>query len=189
MILVLLGTQDKPFTRLLDTIQECIDKKVISERVVVQAGHTKYDSKDMEIFDLLSKDEYDEFIKSANLLIVHGGVSSIFDGLKNDIPVIAVPRLKKYGEHTNDHQLQIIKKFNDEKYIIGVDDCNKLEDAIKKVKKFKFEKFESNTENLIKEIESFIDKNEVKLRIKKCIIVLFVIFLIWYIIILPLYVK
>ena len=38
MILVTLGTQDKSFTRLLDAIQEQIDKGIIKDKVVVQAG-------------------------------------------------------------------------------------------------------------------------------------------------------
>ena len=48
MILVTLGTQDKSFERLLK-IDELIDKQVIKEEVIVQAGHTKYESNNMEI--------------------------------------------------------------------------------------------------------------------------------------------
>ena len=53
MILVTLGTQDKKFTRLLEAIQKQIDKGNIKDKVIVQAGCTKYESKDMEILDLL----------------------------------------------------------------------------------------------------------------------------------------
>ena len=61
MIFVTLGTQDKEFKRLLNDIQECINKGIIKENVIVQAGYTKYDSKNMEIFDLLDKDEFDKY--------------------------------------------------------------------------------------------------------------------------------
>ena len=105
MIFVTLGTQDKAFKRLLSDIQECIDKGVIKEKVIVQAGYTKYDSKEMEIFDLLDKDDFDKYIKECDLLITHGGVGSILTGLKNNKKVIAAPRLAKYNEHMNDHQL------------------------------------------------------------------------------------
>ena len=53
MILILLGTQDNSFHRLLDKVQELIDKKVITEKVIVQAGRTKFESKDMEIYSLM----------------------------------------------------------------------------------------------------------------------------------------
>ena len=58
MILVTLGTQDKSFKRLLDAIQREINNGNIKDRVVVQAGCTKYERKDMEIFDLIDRDKF-----------------------------------------------------------------------------------------------------------------------------------
>jgi len=159
MILVLLGTQDKPFTSLLDAIQKEIDNKNIKDKVVVQAGQTKYESKDMEIFDLLPKDVYDETIKKAKLIICHGGVSSIFDGIKNNIPVIATPRLKERGEHVNDHQLQIIEKFAEEGYILPLYDYKDLVTIIKKAKSFKPNKFKTATDKVVDLISNYIDNN------------------------------
>ena len=56
MILVTLGTQDKTFPRLLKIIQEQIDKGNIKDKVIVQAGNTKFESKDMEILGLIDRD-------------------------------------------------------------------------------------------------------------------------------------
>ena len=42
MILVTLGTQDKSFVRLLKAIDREIKKGNIKEKVIVQAGYTKY---------------------------------------------------------------------------------------------------------------------------------------------------
>ena len=159
MILVLLGTQDKPFTSLLDAIQKEIDNGNIKEKIVVQAGHTKYESNDMEIFDLLPKEIYDETIKKAKLIICHGGVSSVFDGIKNNIPVIAAPRLFERGEHTNDHQLQIIKKFSDEGYILPLYDYKDLVKTIEKAKNFKPNNFISTTDKVVDLISNYIDNN------------------------------
>ena len=97
MILVTLGTQDKTFERLLKTIDEQIDKGNIKEKVVVQAGSTKYESDNMEIHDFLTREEYDEYIKKCDLLITHGGVGTILSGLNNGKVVIATPRLAKYN--------------------------------------------------------------------------------------------
>ena len=95
MILITLGTQDKEFTRLLDQVQKEIDKGNIKDKVIVQAGHTKYESKDMEIFDLIDREKFSELISSCDLLITHGGVGSIITGLQNDKKVIVAPRLSK----------------------------------------------------------------------------------------------
>ncbi len=158
MILVTLGTQDKPFTRLLDAIQKEIKNGNIKDKVVVQAGCTKYETDDMEMFDLIPIEDFDKLMSECDLLITHGGVGSIITGLKYNKKVIAVPRLAKYGEHINDHQKQIIDKFNDAGNIIGVEDLNELDQALKKVKKFKPKKYKSNTTNMIKLVERLIEE-------------------------------
>ena len=158
MIFVTLGTNDEQFPRLLKAIDKEIEKKTIKEKVVVQAGCTKYESKNMEIMDLVPRDEFDKLISECDLLITHGGVGSILTGINKGKKVIAVPRLAKYKEHLNDHQLQIVDNFEEKKYIIAVKDLNKLGKAIEKAKTFKPEKFVSNTPNFIKLIENYIDK-------------------------------
>ena len=47
MILVTLGTQDKSFERLLKAIDKEIEKGNIKDKVLVQAGYTKYKSKNI----------------------------------------------------------------------------------------------------------------------------------------------
>lgn len=159
MILVTLGTQDKPFKRLLDAVQKQIDNGKIKDKVIVQAGYTHYESDEMEIYDLITYEEFDALIKKCDILITHGGVASILNGIRNNKKVIAAARLKKFGEHTNDHQLQIIDDFSKEGYILKLDDFDKLDIALEKAKKFIPKKYVSNTDNFIKEIENFIDNN------------------------------
>lgn len=159
MILVTLGTQDKPFTRLLDAVLREIEKGNIKDEVIVQAGCTNYETDKMKIFDLIPMEEFDTLMKKCDLLITHGGVGSIITGLKCNKKVIAVPRLAKYGEHVNDHQKQIIEKFSDNGNIIGIENLDDLGEALKKVKKFKPKKYKSNTNNMISLIEKIIDEN------------------------------
>lgn len=161
MILVLLGTQNNSFHRLLEEIDKLINKKVIKDKVIVQAGYTKYQSKNMEIFGLISRDKLGEYQDEADLIITHGGVGSIVGSIKKGKKVIAVPRLHKYHEHVNDHQIQIIEDFSKKGYIIGIKDVSELEDAIKKAKNFvpvKYEEKKDGNNKIIEIIESFIDK-------------------------------
>ena len=151
MILVTLGTQDKKFYRLLDAIQKQIDNGNIKDEVVVQAGYSSdYKSSSMKIFDLISTSEFDELIKKCDLLITHGGVGSIISGLKENKKVIAAARLKEYSEHTNNHQLQIIENFSKHGYILALNDFDKLDDVLKKTKKFKPQKYRGNSINFNK---------------------------------------
>ena len=156
MIFVTLGTQDKSFDRLLKAIDKEIENGNIKEKVIVQAGYTKYESHNMEIFDLLPAEEFEKYFDEADLIITHGGVGSILSGIKKNKKVIAAARLSKYKEHTNDHQKQIIEEFSSKGYILELKDFNKLGLLIQKSSSFKPKKFESNTENMVKLIENYI---------------------------------
>jgi len=103
-------------------------------------------------------DEFDNLIEKCDILITHGGVGSIITGLRKNKKVIAVARLKKYKEHTNDHQLQIIDNFTKAGYILNLDDFDSISDAINEAKKFTPNKYVSNKDNFVKTIESIIDK-------------------------------
>lgn len=162
MILVTLGTQDKQFYRLLETIDKLLENKIIKDKVIVQAGiSSDFKSNNMEIFDLIPMDEFDKLIAECDILITHGGVGSIITGLKNNKKVIAVARLKRYHEHVNDHQLQIIDNFAKAGHIIGLDEFDNLGDIIKNINKFKPKKYKSNNKkfNLLLQdvINSFIN--------------------------------
>ena len=160
MILVILGTQDKQFPRLLEAVDKCIDDGIIKDRVVVQAGQTKYESKNMEIFDLVPAPEFAKLMDEADLVITHGGAGSILTAIKKGKKIIAAARLAKYKEHHNDHQKQIIGEFASRGYILELEDFDELGDMIKKIKKFKPKKFESNTKNMIKLIDDYIKDSD-----------------------------
>ncbi len=154
MILVTLGTQKQPFTRLLDMV----DKISTEEKIIVQAGHTKYESRKMEIFDFVDYQTMDKLIDEASIIITHGGTGSIIMPLKKGKKVIACPRLKKYHEHVDDHQEQIVDIFSDVGYIIKADENSDLNDLIKKIKKEKMAQFISNTNNFLNKLKEEIDK-------------------------------
>ena len=157
MILVLLGTQHNEFTRLLQEIEECIDHGFIQEKVVVQAGFTKYKSDKMKIFDMISKEILENLIEEANIVITHGGVGSITMALKKHKKVIAVPRLHEFNEHVNNHQRQIINDFNQKNYLIGLQNVEDLPEALKQISEFTPGEYQKNNQKLIKIIENFID--------------------------------
>ena len=157
MIFVTVGTQDKEFKRLLENVDILIEKKVIKDEVIAQIGCTKFKSKNMKTYKYMSNKKIKKLINDSKYVICHGGVGTIIDSLNLNKKIIAVARLKKYGEHVNDHQLEIVKEF--EKLGFILDGTNDLENAIKKLKDFKPKKYTSNNENFIKLIENYIDNN------------------------------
>lgn len=159
MILVLLGTQNNNFKRLLLEISNCINNGIIKDSVIVQAGYTAFKSSNMKIFDFISKDKMDSLISSADLIITHGGVGSILQGIKSGKKIIAVPRLKEYGEHVNNHQVQIIENFNNNGYIKGIFEIEDLGNAIKNIDNFSPVSFKNLSGNIIELITNYIDNN------------------------------
>ncbi|MBR2704125.1 MAG: exopolysaccharide biosynthesis protein [Clostridia bacterium] len=159
MILVLLGTQNNSFVRLLEAIQKNIDEKIITDEVIVQAGFTKFESKDMKILSLIDKEELSKLQDEADLIITHGGVGSIISSLKKGKKVIVVPRLKKYDEHVNNHQLQIARRFEQEGYVKHVINLKNLEKVIKSMDEFIPRPYESDESNVLTIIENYINNN------------------------------
>ncbi len=113
----------------------------------------------MKILGLIPNEELTKYTKRASYIICHGGVGSIVSSIKVGKKVIAVPRYEKYGEHVNDHQLQIVDSFTEQGFICGIKEVSELEKAISEIANFEPQKFVSNTENIIGMITDFIDKN------------------------------
>lgn len=159
MILVLLGTQNNSFVRLLESIELNVKNGVIKDKVIVQAGFTKFSSDKIKIFDFVPKEKLAEFEDEADLIITHAGVGSIVSALKKGKKVIVVPRLKKYNEHVNNHQIQIARRFKQEGYVKYVMNMKYLGKTIKLMEKFEPKKYQNEQSNVISIIEEYIDNN------------------------------
>lgn len=161
MILVLLGTQNNSFHRLLEEVEKNVENENIKEEVIVQAGYTKFEpqtkKQSIKVFNTIPKKELDDLIERANLVISHGGVGSMITANQKGKKVIAVPRYKKYHEHVNDHQVETIEIFAKRGYVMPVKDASELEQALKQVENFQptiYQKDEGS--NVIGIIEKFI---------------------------------
>ena len=152
MILVTLGTQKEQFTRLLDYIES----SNIKDKIVVQAGHTKYKSNKMEIFDFIPYEKMDKYIDDADIIITHSGTGSVLTPLKKGKKVIVCARLSKYEEHVDDHQVELLEVFKEEGYVLELSEDNNLDDVYQETKKFKPKKYVSNTEKFIKKLKEEI---------------------------------
>ena len=160
MIFVTVGTQDKQFKRLLLEVERLIKTGKITDTVIAQIGNTKFftnlESNQMHLIEFTTQREMEALIDNASLIITHGGVATIIEGINLGKKIIAVPRLRKYKEHVNDHQMQIVENFNQNGYIIGIRGVDELESAIKKVEKFSPKKYVSNNEIFVKKLEKSI---------------------------------
>ena len=160
MILVLLGTQNNSFHRLLEEIEKNIENGNIKEEVIVQAGYTKYESEKLKIFDTKPREELDKLIDQASLVITHGGVGSMITANQRGKKVIAVPRLKKYHEHVNDHQIATVKAFKEKGYVLEAEGTQNLAEAISKVKDFEPVIYQKKESKIVELVGSFIERDD-----------------------------
>ncbi|BBH22976.1 beta-1,4-galactosyltransferase [Paenibacillus baekrokdamisoli] len=160
MILLSLGTQDFQFERLLREIDRLIETGVIKEEVFAQIGYNDYKPRHYAYRPFTDFQEFDALLQECSFLITHGGTGTIVGGLKKGKKIIAVPRLKKYNEHVDDHQLEIIGYFSENKLIIGLDEVEELETAIHEIESFHTKKFVSGNEKIIGLIDALAKQIE-----------------------------
>ena len=157
MIFVAVGTQKFQMNRLLRKIDNLISDGLVKEKVFAQIGHSDYIPQNYEYRKFLSKAEFEECVRKCELLITHSGVATIMLGLKSKKTVIVVPRLEKYNEHVDDHQLQIAEAFFKQKFVLMCGEKDDLGEIMAEAKSHMFCEYESNRQNVIKTISDFLD--------------------------------
>lgn len=158
MIFVTLGSQKFQFNRLLIEIDKLIEKNIIREEVFAQIGYSDYIPENFRYKKFLDREEFCNMMNLCDKVITHGGTGAIIGALKQNKKVISVARLAKYGEHVDNHQLQLMKQFDEMNLIYSCEDCNQLEEAVENIDKMNFNKYTSNTDIFIKSLIEFIEE-------------------------------
>ena len=130
MIFVCLGTQIFAFDRLLKELDNLLYNNLISEEVFAQTGTLNYIPKYFKYEQFLSREKFEAAQKNASLIISHGGTGALISASKLGKNIIAVPRLAKFGEHVDDHQLQIVNVLESQGYVRAVYEIEKLGEII-----------------------------------------------------------
>ncbi|HFK1497453.1 TPA: PssE/Cps14G family polysaccharide biosynthesis glycosyltransferase [Bacillus paranthracis] len=160
MILITVGSQKFQFDRLLKEIDHLVEeKKIQSDEVFAQIGYSTYEPRLYSYKKFLNKEEFLDLMEKSEIIITHGGTGSIINGVKKEKKVIGIPRMVEHGEHVDNHQFEIIEQFTNSKLIYGISDVNEIENALELVKNMEFRKYESNTNNIIGILETFLMKN------------------------------
>lgn len=155
MILVVTGTHPQQFNRLLKEVDNLVDRKVIKEEVVMQIGYSDYLPSNAKWYKFIDYENMLKLMKSASVVITHGGIGSVLLSLRFNKTTIVVPRMEKFKEHTNDHQLEIANELAKQGRIIPVYDISKLTQTLEEIKSLKVVKSPQHKEAL-KMIDKFL---------------------------------
>lgn len=156
MIFITLGSQKFQFNRLLKAVDDLLKEGKIDDDVFAQIGYSDYEPQNYKFKKFLDRDEFAKMLGETDIVITHGGTGVIIGAVKKGKKVIAVPRVTKYKEHVDDHQLQLVGQFKELNLICECLDCERLVEALEYVKKTEFKSYQSNTQNIINSIEQFI---------------------------------
>ncbi|MCX8179205.1 MAG: beta-1,4-galactosyltransferase [Candidatus Aenigmarchaeota archaeon] len=155
MIFVTVGTNKFSFNRLIKKVDELIRDGKITEKVVMQIGYSTYEPRYASWFRFESYEKIKELTKKARLVITHAGVGSILTSLSFNKITIVVPRMKKFNEHIDDHQVELARELSKESKVLVVFDVEQLYKFLNKRVNF----VNKNRKNkLVFEIKKYIDK-------------------------------
>lgn len=156
MIFISVGSQKFQFNRLLAEIDRLIENNTITDEVFAQIGNSDYKPRNYKYVDFMTQDDFNKLIAKSDIIITHGGTGVIINSIKKGKKVIAIPRLSKYKEHVDDHQIQLINEFKELNLIEAIHEVDELEKAIKKIKEKRYNKYISNTSKIVESIEKFL---------------------------------
>ena len=156
MIFITLGSQKFQFNRLLQEVDRLVGEKVIKDEVFAQIGYSDYIPQNYRYKEFLDREEFQNIIDKCDIVITHGGTGAIVGSIKKRKKVIAVPRLSKYGEHVDDHQVQIVSQFKKMNMILSVNSISEIKDRLDEIKDKEFREYKSNTNKIIESLDNFI---------------------------------
>ena len=110
MILVTVGMHTASFDRLvraMDRIAAHVDEKVL-----MQIGATTYQPQAARWFTFAPASQMEALCEQARVIVSHAGAGSILTALRHSRPLVVMPRLRRYGEMIDDHQIELAEALS-----------------------------------------------------------------------------
>lgn len=128
LIFVTVGNAHNGFDRLVRAADEAAGR--LEESVVIQSGHTRCATRHARCLPFLGLEEYETLAQEARLIVAHAGSGSVITAFRWGKPLILMPRRKRYGEHVNDHQLELAGALAGDERVRVVETAEELWRAI-----------------------------------------------------------
>ena len=166
MIFVSVGTQ-LPFHRLINAVDEWAGNTG-KNNVFAQIGKSKRTPQHLQWSRFVDTTEYKRKVHKADLIISHAGIGTIFTAIDYKKPIIIMPRLMRYGEVENEHQLATVQHLSNLLDIcVAIDE----KDLVEKLKHFTEIsvcrlKDHANEPNLVQVLQKFFEEGETNLRFR-----------------------
>ena len=136
MIFLTVGTERWPFDRLIKIVDSAIERGEIDRQVFGQIGHAAVKPCFFQYENMLAFDRYIDMIKKADIVIAHAGVGSTILCLRSGKIPVLFPRYASFGEHLNDHQVDLARRMEDAGQVLVARSETDLLDKVKNYKEY-----------------------------------------------------
>lgn len=129
MIFLLLGTEELSFTRAVDRVLPL----TADDDLVVQHGYTpsREGAQRITWIRFAAYDRILELCREASAVVCHAGVGTIMTALSAGKTPLVIPRLARFGEAVDDHQLQISSELALRNMVVHLGDEDDIREAIR----------------------------------------------------------
>lgn len=131
-VFVTVGTSHYDFSRMLRLVDECLALLTAPFDLTLQYGFSgevkQYSS--CVSGKMFSREQAEQFYRNSDLVFSHCGIGSIYNSLSFNRPTVIIPRLAKFNEFSDDHQLQIAKEIAANPLVFMIEENVKSEEFV-----------------------------------------------------------
>ena len=125
MIFVTVGTNEAPFDRLLSALSS-----LEGHELLVQHGSSPIRPAGARCVESLPYDEVVETMRRADTVVTHAGVGSVLTAFAAGKRPVVVPRLRRFSEAVDDHQVEFARHLAPTALVSLVEDLGELPQAV-----------------------------------------------------------
>lgn len=156
MIFLTVGTL-YPFDRLVKAVDEAVASGFVKEEVFAQIGIGAYQPRYIESVESLDKLTFDKVISESSCMVSHAGMGSIQAALDKNKPLLVMPRLIKYSENINDHQVATAAKFEELGHVLAVYHQDQVAQRLEDIKTFVPVQRYTQVDKVVERISEFLN--------------------------------
>ncbi len=125
MIFTTVGTHIAPFDRLVSRMDEIAG--LTTEPVFIQIGTATVTPLKAKHSRFFPERDYQDLLSECRVVVSHAGVGTILRASLLMKPIVCVPRLRRYREHWDNHQLEICRQLSRNGELCFLEDTQKLD--------------------------------------------------------------
>lgn len=124
------GTQEIEFSRLLDfAIMNAYSQsggKLVYQGYIANENARADIPENIQFLHFMRKSDFENTISDADIVVCHGGTGAIFNSISLGHRPYVLPRLAKFGEHNDDHQLELFELLLERDLVLELPEDNCL---------------------------------------------------------------